>query len=300
MSRWADLLTEQRLPASAELDALPVPDLLRLINAEDARVAPAVADALADIAAAVELITTRLLGGGRLFYVGAGTSGRLGVLDAAECPPTFNTAADRVQGLIAGGREAAFQAVEGAEDRPEAGAADLAERGLSADDVVVGIAASGVTPYVHGALAHARAAGAGTVFFTCSPTARTQVEADVRIVVAVGPEVVTGSTRMKAGTATKLVLNMLSTATMVRLGKTYGNLMVDLQPRNAKLRDRMVRILGALTGLTAAQAQDLLAVADGQLKVALVMQLGGVDAGAARQLLADHGGVVRRAIAALE
>jgi N-acetylmuramic acid 6-phosphate etherase len=300
MSRWADLLTEQRLPASAELDALAVPEMLRLINAEDARVAPAVAAALDDIAAAVELITARLTGGGRLFYVGAGTSGRLGVLDAAECPPTFNTTAEMVQGLIAGGREAAFQAVEGAEDRPEAGAADLAARGLVAADVVVGIAASGVTPYVHGALAHARAAGAGTVFFTCSPTARTQVETDVGIVVAVGPEVITGSTRMKAGTATKLVLNMLSTATMVRLGKTYGNLMVDLQPRNAKLRDRMVRILCGLTGLAPAPAQSLLTAADGQLKVALVMQLRGVDADAARRVLADHGGVVRRAVTAPE
>jgi N-acetylmuramic acid 6-phosphate etherase len=298
MSRWADLLTEQRNPASESLDELPVRDLLALINREDARVAPAVAAQLEPIGRAVELVADRLARGGRLLYVGAGTSGRLGVLDAAECPPTFNAAPEMVQGLIAGGREAAFHAVEGAEDRPETGEADLRERGLNAGDVVMGIAASGVTPYVHGALRYARAIGARTIFFTCSPTALAEVEADVYIAPEVGPEVVTGSTRMKAGTATKLVLNMISTATMVRLGKTYGNLMVDLQPKNAKLRDRTLRILGTLTGLDPKAAEARLAEANGELKVALVMELRQVDAAQARALLARHNGVVRRAVEA--
>lgn len=298
MSRWADLLTEQRNPASETLDELLVRDLLALINREDARVAPAVAAQIESIGQAVELVADRLARGGRLFYVGAGTSGRLGVLDAAECPPTFNVAPEMVQGLIAGGREAAFRAVEGAEDRPETGEADLRERGLSEGDVVMGIAASGVTPYVHGALRYARSIGARTVFFTCSPTTLSEVKADVCIAPEVGPEVVTGSTRMKAGTATKLVLNMISTATMVRLGKTYGNLMVDLQPKNAKLRDRTLRILGAITGLDPEAGRARLEAANGELKVALVMELRQVDVDEARALLAHHHGVVRHAVGA--
>jgi len=248
-SIWADLPTEQRNPATELIDELPTLELLRLINQEDARVVPAVERELPAIARAVELIVEALRQGGRLFYVGAGTSGRLGILDAAECPPTYNTPPELVQALIAGGPQAVFQAVEGSEDLCQQGAADLQSRHLRAGDAVVGIAASGVTPYVLGALEYSRSLGCRTVFFTCSPGAARQVEADVRIAPAVGPEVVTGSTRMKAGTATKLVLNMLSTAVMVRRGKTYGNLMVDLQPKNAKLRDRAIRILAALTAL---------------------------------------------------
>lgn len=296
MSRWSQLLTEQSNPASLRIDELSTLDMLALINREDAGVAAAGGRQLAAVAAAVDLVAARLGGGGRLFYMGAGTSGRLGILDASECPPTYNTPPTMVQGLIAGGREAAFRAIEGAEDNPEAGAHDLRERSLSAADVVLGIAASGVTPYVHGGLEFARRTGAATIFFTCSPTALALVEADVKIVAEVGPEVITGSTRMKAGTATKLVLNMVTTGAMVRLGKTFGNLMVDLQPTNAKLRDRSLRILEALTGLAAAAASQVLAMADGSLKLALVMQLCGVDAARGRQLLDAHGGAIKRVL----
>jgi N-acetylmuramic acid 6-phosphate etherase len=201
-----------------------------------------------------------------------------------------------VQGLIAGGREAAFRAVEGAEDLPGSGAADLQKRRLSADDVVMGIAASGVTPYVLGGLEYARTLGCGTIFFTCSPTTLGQVQADVKIAPQVGPEVITGSTRMKAGTATKLVLNMISTGTMVKLGKTYGNLMVDLQPKNAKLRDRSSRIFSLLTGLDRQAAENRLREAGGALKLALVMELCAVGLEEARQLLAAHGGSIKKAM----
>jgi len=201
-----------------------------------------------------------------------------------------------VQGLIAGGREAAFRAVEGAEDHPEAGAADLQDRDLGSRDVVMGIAASGVTPYVLGALQHARSLGCGTIFFTCSPTATQSVEADVKIVPEVGPEVITGSTRMKAGTATKLVLNMISTGAMVKLGKTYGNLMVDLQPKNAKLRDRTIRILAALTQLAPQAAVERLEAAGGELKLALLMELCQVDREEGRRLLQEYGGVIKNVV----
>ncbi|MEW6754093.1 MAG: N-acetylmuramic acid 6-phosphate etherase [Candidatus Latescibacterota bacterium] len=298
MSRWAHLLTEQRNPLTEHIDEVGTLEVVALINREDARVAPAVARQLPAVARAADLIARQLWAGGRLFYMGAGTSGRLGVLDASECPPTFDVDPDMVQGLIAGGPEAAFRAVEGAEDREESGAGDLCARGLTAMDVVMGIAASGVTPYVLGGLQYARRLGCGTIFFTCSPSTLGEVEADIKIAPQVGPEVITGSTRMKAGTATKLVLNMISTAAMVRLGKTYGNLMVDLQPRNAKLRDRMVRILSAITELEPEAAARRLTEAGGRLKVALVMELCAVDAAEASRLLQVHRGVIKEILRA--
>ena len=298
MSRgsWAELLTEQRNPASAQIDELSTQEILALINREDAKVAQAVEEELPNITQAVDLVVGIIRQGGRLFYLGAGTSGRLGILDAAECPPTFNTPPTLVQALIAGGANAVFQAVEGAEDRPDQAVLDLKERGFSREDALLGIAASGVTPYVLGGLDYARATGAATLFFTCSPSAGEMVSAEVKIIPRVGPEVITGSTRMKAGTATKLVLNMISTATMIRLGKTYGNLMVDLQPKNAKLRDRSLRILTALTGFPEAKASQLLAVAGGELKIALVMGLCGLPPDASRLLLSQSGGSVKEAM----
>ena len=295
-SRWATLLTEQRNPSSARIDEVSTLEMLAIINAEDARIAPAVGSELPAIARAVDLVASRLSRGGRLFYMGAGTSGRLGILDASECPPTFNADPQMIQGLIAGGREATFRAVEGAEDRPESGREDLKSHDLAPGDAVMGIAASGVTPYVLGGLEFAHSLGCVTIFFTCSPTALQAVEVDAKIAPQVGPEVITGSTRMKAGTATKLVLNMITTGAMVKLGKTYGNLMVDLQPKNAKLRDRSVRILAELTELDAQGAGSLLREADGQLKLALVMELCGVEAVQARELLEKNDGIIKMVV----
>jgi N-acetylmuramic acid 6-phosphate etherase len=295
-SAWATLLTEQRNAASEGIDELPTLEILRLINREDGLVPQAVAAELGPISDAVELVVEVFGRGGRLFYLGAGTSGRLGILDAAECPPTFNTPPAMVQALIAGGAAAVFAAVEGAEDHREQAAIDLEERGFSPADALMGIAASGVTPYVLGGLEHARRLGARTVFFTCSPGAAEAAQAEVVIAPRVGPEVITGSTRMKAGTATKLVLNMISTAAMVLLGKTYGNLMVDLQPKNAKLRDRSRRILAVLTGLPAPEAGRLLGQAGGDLKVAIVMGLCQLGAGPAQTLLAANKGRVKEAV----
>ncbi len=293
---WAQLLTEQRNPASERLDELPTAEILALINREDARVAGAVQLELPAIAQAVELVVKSLSSGGRLCYAGAGTSGRLGILDAAECPPTFNTPPEMVLALIAGGSEAVFRAVEGAEDQRDQAGRDLALIALGPRDTLVGIAASGVTPYVLGALEHARQVGAATVFFACSPTAASAVDAEVKIVPVVGPEIITGSTRLKAGTATKLVLNMISTTAMVRLGKTFGNLMVDLQPKNAKLRDRTLRILCSLTGLGEDDARRLLVEAGGELKVAIVMALCGLTPTPAREALERGQGKVKAAI----
>lgn len=293
---WSRLLTEQRNPASANIDELKTFDLVQLINRQDAGVATSVEAVLPAVAAAVDLVADALAAGGRLFYLGAGTSGRLGVLDASECPPTYNTDPEQVQGLIAGGRNAVFRAVEGAEDDIDGAVDELEARQVRPPDVVLGIAASGVTPWVLGGLRHARGQGCGTIFFTCSPTAAGGVDTDVTIVPEVGPEVVTGSTRMKAGTATKLVLNTLTTAVMVRLGKTYGNLMVDLQPTNAKLKDRMLRILCALTELDADTAMLRLEGADWELKLALVMELCQLDASAARHLLDTSDGRVKQAV----
>jgi N-acetylmuramic acid 6-phosphate etherase len=264
------LATEARNPASARLDELSTLEMLAVINAEDAKVAGAVAAELPQIAQAVDAITEQFRRGGRLFYIGAGTSGRLGVLDASECPPTFSVPPELIQGLIAGGDRALRLSSEHSEDSREEGARDLAAAGFGASDALVGIAASGRTPYVLGAVEHARKLGALTVGLSCVPGSALSAAAEIAITPATGPEVLTGSTRMKAGTATKLVLNMLSTGVMVRTGATYGNLMVNMQPTNAKLVDRARRIIAEIVGCDAAQAAALLEAA-GSVKTAIVM-----------------------------
>ena len=296
MKDRSTLTTERRNPATADIDRRTTLQIVDLINAEDAKVAPAVRAQRKPIAAAVDLIADRLRRGGRLLYVGAGTSGRLGVLDASECPPTFGTKPSRVQGIIAGGRRALVRSIEGAEDSAGEGAKAIDRRRVGPDDVVVGIAACGLTPFVRGAVRRARRIGAGTVFVTCAPETAKAVAADVVICPVVGPEVVTGSTRMKAGTATKLVLNTLTTAAMIRTGKVYGNLMVDLRATNAKLRDRSERIVMEVTGLGRRPARKLIDAADGRVKVALLMHLGGVEADDARKILRQTGGMLREAM----
>ena len=292
----ASLTTEKRNPRSRGLDRRSMLEIVDLISAEDAKVAVAVGRQRRAIARALDLIVERLRLGGRLFYVGAGTSGRLGVLDAAECPPTFGTPPRMVQGIIAGGRRALVRSVEGAEDRPEDGAAAVRRRRVGAKDAVVGIAACGITPFVRGALGQARRAGAATVFVICAPEAKRYAIADVVINPVVGPEVITGSTRMKAGTATKLVLNTLTTAAMIRLGKVYDNLMVDLRATNAKLRDRAERIVMAATGLGRPQARTLLRKARGWAKVAILMHFRKVGFREACRRLDRSGGFLRDAI----
>lgn len=289
-------ITEERNPASAEIDRLPTLEMLRVINAEDARVAPAVGRELAHIAAAVDAIAQRLERGGRLIYVGAGTSGRLGVLDAAECPPTFGVPEGMVQGVIAGGDQALRHSVEGAEDAEEAGHVDLALLAVNGRDAVVGLAASGTTPYVVGALTEARLRGALTIAVTCNPGSPLEALADIAIVPVVGPEVIAGSTRLKAGTAQKLVLNMLSSGAMIRLGKTYGNLMVDVQATNAKLQRRALRIVQEVTRLPEDEAARLLAECDGQVKTAIVSALRALSPSQARERLQQAGGRVRDAL----
>jgi N-acetylmuramic acid 6-phosphate etherase len=290
------LQTEARNQASANLDELSPRDLARLMNAEDGRVIAAVTAQLDAIARATEIIADRLAGGGRLIYVGAGTSGRLGVLDAAECPPTFNSPPGQVVGLIAGGPEALTRSIEGAEDHPEAGRRDLETLGLTSRDVVVTIATSGRTPYVLGAAAYSRAQGVFTVGISCNPDSDLFAVVDLPIPLLVGPEVLSGSTRLKAGTATKLVLNMLSTGAMVRLGKTYGNLMVDLRATNSKLRARTNRIIRAVAGLSIDEADNLLRQCGGELKTALVVKMAGVTPEEARARLIAAGGRVRDAV----
>lgn len=297
MSRWSHLLTEQRNPASADIDERPTLEILRVINEEDKKVAPAVEAVLEAVAEAVDLVTAAFRQGGRLFYVGAGTSGRLGVLDASECPPTYGADPEMVQGVIAGGPEALVRSLGKEEDFPERGAWALRERGLSGRDVVMGIAASGVTPYVRGALTEARRLGARTIFFTCNPSSAREVEADVKIVPLVGPEVITGSTRMKAGTATKMVLNMITTAAMVRVGKVYGNLMVDLTPTCLKLKDRAARILSTLAEVPPDEARRTLDEARWNLKAAIVMRKRGVSYEEALALLQKADGIVKKALA---
>lgn len=265
------LLTETRNPATANLDQLSTLDLVRTMHTADRDVLTAVEKELPHIAQAVDAIVNRLDNGGRLFYVGAGTSGRLGVLDASECPPTYNTPPELVQGLIAGGDVALRRSVERAEDDASQGQRDLEQHNFSGKDVLVGIAASGRTPYVLGGIAYARKLGAASIGLSCVPNSELAQAAEIAITPATGPEVVTGSTRMKAGTATKLVLNMLSTASMVRLGYVYGNLMVNVQPTNVKLRDRAARIISALTDLPQKKAAVLLDEA-GAVKTAIVMQ----------------------------
>jgi N-acetylmuramic acid 6-phosphate etherase len=291
------LVTEASTPASRHLDALSPLEFVRLMNAEDARVVPAVAAQAEAIARAIEVVADRLAQGGRLIYAGAGTSGRLGVLDAAECPPTFNAPRGQVVGIIAGGHAALTRAVEGAEDHPEFAERDLTELQLAAGDVLVGIATSGRTPYVLGALKFARSRGAFTIGLACNPDAELLGHVDLGITPVVGPELLTGSTRLKAGTATKLVLNTLTTGVMVRLGKVYGNLMVDLRATNEKLRVRTNRIVRQVTGLSREAAQELLERSAHELKTALVTQLAGVTPEAARARLAAVGGRLREALA---
>jgi N-acetylmuramic acid 6-phosphate etherase len=265
-----NLLTETRNPASAAIDALPTIEMLRVINAADQEVALSVQRELPHIAAAVDAIVHRLEAGGRLFYAGAGTSGRLGVLDASECPPTFNTPPDLVQGLIAGGDRALRHSIERAEDDPEQGRRDLQDRNFSGRDALVGIAASGRTPYVLGALQYARELGALTIGLSCTPHSEVAQAAEIAITPLPGPEIVTGSTRMRAGTATKLVLNMLSTGAMIRMGYVYGNLMVNVQPTNTKLVDRACRIIASIADVSYDEASRLLAEA-GSVRTAIVM-----------------------------
>jgi N-acetylmuramic acid 6-phosphate etherase len=289
------LPTERALAASADLDRLSVADAFDLFDAQDRHLAAAVASAKAEIVRAVELVVERLARGGRLLYVGAGTSGRLGVLDAVECPPTFQTDPELVQGRIAGGREAMFRSVEGAEDSRTAGEAAVDDARES--DVVFGIAAGGTTPFVHGALARARAVGAATVFLACVPRSLVPDEADVSIRLDTGPEVLAGSTRLKAGTATKMVLNRVTTLAFARLGKIHGNRMVDVDTRaNEKLTARGAAILAELTGLDRAASHALLERAGGRVKVAVVMQRFGIDAEGARARLERAQGFLRRAL----
>jgi len=290
-------LTEQQNPNSRRIDELDALGIVDLVNAEDRMVAQAVGEERQAIAKALELAEQAFRAGGRLIYIGAGTSGRLGVLDAAEMPPTYGTDPEMVRGVIAGGYDALVRAKEGAEDSPAAGAAALDDLGVSAKDFVLGIATSGTTPFVHGALDRARAVGARTGFLLCTyPSAELIAKHDVVIAPLVGPEVITGSTRMKAGTATKLVLNTISTGAMVRLGKVYGNLMVDLQVTCEKLRDRGERILESMLDIDRAQAGALLERAGGHVKTALVMGKLGVDADEARKRLDAVGGVVSRVV----
>jgi len=295
MEKLDELLTEARNPATENLDQLSTFDLLRTMHAAGRDVFAAVERQLPHIARAVEAITARLEDGGRLFYLGAGTSGRLGVLDASECPPTYNTPAELVQGLIAGGDTALRRSVERAEDDAGQGQKDLEARGFCAKDVLVGIAASGRTPYVLGGIDYARKLGAITIGLSCVPNSHLAQHAEIAITPAVGPEVVTGSTRMKAGTATKLVLNMLSTASLVRLGYVYGNLMVNVQPTNVKLRDRAARIITALTDLSSEKALALLDEA-GSVKTAIVMQRLSISRSDAEARLAKAKGRLRDAI----
>ncbi|MBI4539525.1 MAG: N-acetylmuramic acid 6-phosphate etherase [Gemmatimonadetes bacterium] len=290
-------LTEQRNPRSRRIDRLSTLEIVDLINAEDRMVAEAVGEERQAIATAIDIVVDCIRRGGRLFYVGAGTSGRLGVLDATEMPPTYGTDPEWVQGIIAGGHPALWRAQEGAEDHPEDGAAAIDERNVGRADFALGIATSGTTPFVHGALGRARERGARTGLLLCTyPTRELYETHDVVIAPLVGPEVITGSTRMKAGTATKMVLNTISTASMVKLGKVYGNLMVDLQVTCQKLRDRGERILVETLGIERGAAVELLERAGGHVKTAIVMGKLGVRAEEARHMLDEAGGVIARVV----
>jgi N-acetylmuramic acid 6-phosphate etherase len=289
--------TERRNPSTAEIDLASPIEIVDLINGEDRTVADAVASQREPIARAIAIAEDTFRAGGRLFYIGAGTSGRLGVLDASECPPTFGTEPAMVQGIIAGGPDALVRSQEGAEDISEDGARAMDERSVGKRDFVVGIAASGTTPYVRGALVRARQRGARTAIIACSPPPADVMEmVDAAIVPLTGPEVVTGSTRMKAGTATKLVLNMITTGAMIRIGKTFGNLMVDLRATSQKLVDRGERIMMEVCGVTRDEARRLIDAAAGSVKTAIVMQKLGSDRASAERALAEGGGVIRRVI----
>jgi N-acetylmuramic acid 6-phosphate etherase len=291
------LPTEGINPRTADIDTLDPRAILERIHVEDRRAVEAVGEVLNDVAAAVDRVVRAFESGNRLIYVGAGTSGRLGVLDAAECPPTFGIDPSQVQAVLAGGPEAMWRAREGAEDSEESGAAAIAEREVEQGDVVLGIAAGSTTPFVIGALREAMGRGAGTVFLTCVPPSEVPLASEVDVVVAplTGAEVIAGSTRMKAGTATKLVLNMITTTAMIRMGKTYGNLMVDLKVTAAKLQDRGHRILRDLLGIPYSEAEELLSAAGGNVKTALVMHRRGVDREEADRLLQRAGGFLRKA-----
>ena len=290
------LATEARNPMTAHIDTLDSVDLLRLMSDEDRRVPDAVAAALPEIARAVDAVAAARARDGRLIYLGAGTSGRIGLLDAVECPPTFGTDPSEVLGLIAGGEMAFVRAVEGAEDEEDRGVADLVAHGVTSNDVVVGLSASGRTPYVLGGLRHARSVGAATVAVSCTPSAAISADADIAIEVLTGPEVLTGSTRLKAGTAQKLVCNMISTGSMIRTGKVYENLMVDVRPTNVKLKDRARRIVVEATGATDERAAAALDAAGLHAKTAIVMILADCEAARAAELLGSSGGAVREAL----
>lgn len=294
------LLTEQSNPNTENLDRLSALELVDVFHREDARVLEAIASAREPLATAIERIATAFSKGGRLFYVGAGTSGRLGVLDAAECPPTFCTPADMVQGIIAGGAGALVRSSEGLEDLPEDGVEAIAQHQIRDLDVVVGITAGGTTPYVHGALQAARGRGATTVFIACVPQEQVQIDVDVDIRLITGPEVLAGSTRLKAGTVTKLALNILSTGAMVRVGKVYGNRMVDVAVTNRKLHDRALRMICDLTDVSREEAAVLLEKSDRQVKLALLMHWTGVDAQIGKQVLASCDGQLRDAVESLK
>ncbi|MBV2354697.1 N-acetylmuramic acid 6-phosphate etherase [Streptomyces sp. J2-1] len=296
-SELATLTTEAFRPELAEIDQLPTLDIARLMNGEDTGVPAAVAARLPEIAAAIDAVAARMARGGRLVYAGAGTAGRLGVLDASECPPTFNTDPARVVGLIAGGPSAMVTSVEGAEDSPELARRDLDALGLGPDDTVVGISASGRTPYAVGAVTHARSLGALTVGLSCNADSPLAAAAEHGIEVVVGPELLTGSTRLKAGTAQKLVLNMVSTITMIRLGKTFGNLMVDVRASNDKLRARSRRIIALATGAPDEEIERALTATGGEVKNAVLVVLAGVDGPTAARLLDESGGHLRAALA---
>ena len=291
------LLTEQPNPRSTALDLLDTAELVTLFVEEDRRPQQAVADASASISAAVDCIASRLKAGGRLFYLGAGTSGRLGVLDAAECPPTFCSDPEMVQGVLAGGAPALLRSSEGLEDLEAAGREDLDQRGFNTGDCLVGIAAGGTTPYVRGGLSHARSIGALAIAMACVPSDQAPLPCDIDIRLLTGPELLTGSTRLKAGTATKMALNIISTAVMVRLGKVFGNRMVDVSASNSKLVDRSLRILRDLGGVERDDGLVLLDQAGGSVKLALLMASSGLTASEAMELLQTHDGQLRQALA---
>ncbi|GGZ10511.1 N-acetylmuramic acid 6-phosphate etherase [Streptomyces nitrosporeus] len=298
-AQLATLTTEAFRPEFAEIDRLPTEEIARIMNGEDSTVPVAVSRVLPEITAAIDATAARMARGGRLIYAGAGTAGRLGVLDASECPPTFNTDPSEVIGLIAGGPSAMITSVEGAEDSKELAADGLDRLGLTAEDTVVGISASGRTPFAVGAVEHARAKGALTIGLSCNADSALAAAAEHGLEVVVGPELLTGSTRLKAGTAQKLVLNMISTITMIRLGKTYGNLMVDVRASNEKLRARSRRIVSLATGASDEEIEAALAATDGEVKNAVLTILGGVDGPTAATLLAESDGHLRAALAAV-
>ncbi|MCG3739972.1 N-acetylmuramic acid 6-phosphate etherase [Vibrio cincinnatiensis] len=295
LTQW---ITESRNPASAEIDTLSTLDMLRVINQEDQKVALAVEKTLPQVAQAVDAISTAFQSGGRLIYMGAGTSGRLGILDASECPPTYGSSPDLVVGLIAGGHPAILKAVENAEDNSALGKADLQSLNLTDNDVVVGIAASGRTPYVLGGMAYAKALGATVVAIACNPNSVMEQTADIAITPVVGPEVVTGSSRMKAGTAQKLILNMLTSGAMIRSGKVFGNLMVDVEATNAKLIKRQTYIVVEATGCSEEEAEQALQACQRHCKTAILMILAQLNANQARARLDEHHGFLRQALQA--